>query len=617
MNLESPEAQGVADSKAGGHRNRKTNGLTWRNVTAGTLRLDVRSLAVFRMLIACLLLADQWLAATNLRAFYLDTGVLPRQAMLEHTHHTNLYWSLYLAFDSPLLVGGLLAIAAMAAIALLLGYRTTLATVLCWIMLVSLHGRNALILSGGDSVMRMMLFWGMFLPLGACWSMDAQRRKAQGQLAIPPVPLLASVAVLLQITYVYSFGAALKSDPAWHEKGTAIHLALSLDSFESVLGAWFVKHPAASAALTHSVWWIEAFGPVLFFLPFWNGICRTVAFFVFCLMHIGIGLMMSLESFSTTMCVALITVLPAGFWEWVQKRRNIGAKLERFYRHERLQAAFRAVERVLPRPSESQPAAAAGPRLSLWQRSRPVVVNGFCALCLLYTLESNLGWLDARFWNRWMPAFLSEVGRTFRLVQGWRMFAPRPPVENGWPILVAKLENGLEVDLLRNGNGVDWGKPDRLTFEDYRWRRLLMNMWDARYGYARPYVASYFCRNWNAKQPKGLRVVSYQLWFMRERIALPGQPPRPVRKVLLLKNDRFSTSGSVAAPSSVRSTPRPTQSTTSSRRVPTTPRPKVRPLQVPSFIPPTSPKPKGTPLPKPATTVRPSTPSPVEPEGGN
>ena len=58
----------------------------------------------------------------------------------------------------------LFLVAAAGAGALLLSYRTRLATLLSWVLLVSVQNRNPLLGQGGDDLLRMLLFWGLFLP---------------------------------------------------------------------------------------------------------------------------------------------------------------------------------------------------------------------------------------------------------------------------------------------------------------------------------------------------------------------------------------------------------------------------------------------------------------------
>jgi hypothetical protein len=133
--------------------------------------IDARSLAAFRISLALLVLADLIRRSRNLTAFYTDFGVFPRQAFIAHQnpYHLSFHivsgeaWAQALLF---LLAGGF-------ALALTIGYRTSVATVGTWLFLLSLHNRMPDVLNGGDFLLRMLLFWAMFLPLGSRWAIDA------------------------------------------------------------------------------------------------------------------------------------------------------------------------------------------------------------------------------------------------------------------------------------------------------------------------------------------------------------------------------------------------------------------------------------------------------------
>ena len=145
--------------------------------------VDLRALAIFRMAIASLLLIDLWYRGQDLQAFFTDAGILPRQARIglielgdrfgrEHT------WSLHMLSGEAWMQGLLMALATWVAISFLLGYRTRITAVISWILLLSLDGRNPAILDSGDVLLRCMLFWSLFLPLGARYSLDRWLRQA-------------------------------------------------------------------------------------------------------------------------------------------------------------------------------------------------------------------------------------------------------------------------------------------------------------------------------------------------------------------------------------------------------------------------------------------------------
>src|SRR4030095_15198657 len=92
----------------------------------------------------------------------------------------------------------LLGIAIVLATALLAGFETRLATIGSWLMLVSIHHRVPPILSGAEILLRMLLFWSMFLPLQQMWSLDRRREKRRsGNLPEGRVLSVASAAILL------------------------------------------------------------------------------------------------------------------------------------------------------------------------------------------------------------------------------------------------------------------------------------------------------------------------------------------------------------------------------------------------------------------------------------
>src|SRR5918998_185013 len=196
---------------------------------------DLRSLAAFRMVLAALVLADLASRAPDLYAHYTDRGVLPRSILLQEALNR---WQVSLNLMSgELYVQALLfGVAALAALALLVGYRTRLMTVIVWVLLLSIQARNPLILNSGDTLLRMLLFWGMFLPLGAHWSVDRALKAAPSRLSMHFLSL-ATVGLFMQIAFVYWFTAILKSGPAWRVDGTALYYALSIEEWVTPIGA--------------------------------------------------------------------------------------------------------------------------------------------------------------------------------------------------------------------------------------------------------------------------------------------------------------------------------------------------------------------------------------------
>jgi hypothetical protein len=142
--------------------------------------LDLRALALLRIATAAVLLTDLLIRSTDLEAHYSNMGVLPMGAVLDHAW-TAYQFSLHAASGLWQAQALLFALAAALAVALGLGYHPRLATFGSWVLLLSVQNRNPLIGQGGDDLLRMLLFWGMFLPWGRVWSWQARGKPALPQ----------------------------------------------------------------------------------------------------------------------------------------------------------------------------------------------------------------------------------------------------------------------------------------------------------------------------------------------------------------------------------------------------------------------------------------------------
>jgi predicted DCC family thiol-disulfide oxidoreductase YuxK len=280
--------------------------------------IDLRSLALFRIGLAMLLLGDLIFRSFNLRAHYSDFGVLPRAALLEKFSELG-HLSLHLINGTTPFQALLFILAAIFAVALLFGYRTRWATFFSWLLLISLHSRNGWVLQGGDVLLRVLLFWSLFLPLGACYSVDSALRTAPKKLPEKTLSA-ATVAILLQVCFVYWFTAALKTDARWWKEGSAVYYALNIDQMATSLGHYLLNFPKLLRLLTHATLAWEIVGPILVFTPFFIGPIRTAVVFFFIFFHFAMGASLELGPFPYICAVAWLVFLPTWFWEKIFSR---------------------------------------------------------------------------------------------------------------------------------------------------------------------------------------------------------------------------------------------------------------------------------------------------------
>tara|TARA_Y100000589_G_scaffold329471_1_gene376129 strand:+ start:1621 stop:3375 length:1755 start_codon:yes stop_codon:yes gene_type:complete len=290
--------------------------------------IDYRSLAAFRIGLAILLLCDLLNRSFDLIAHYTDSGVLPRDVYIQK-FQPAWHWSVHLMGGNEAAILFLFGLHALLAIALLVGLKTRLTHFFCWFLLISLHSRNPIILQGGDVLLRVLFFWGLFLPLGARWSVDSAMAptKSSGFSAN-----LATMALLLQVSMVYLFTVLLKNDPAWWQ-GQAVYLALAIDQFTTPLGNWLLQQKSLLPLLTYSTITWEFIGAVIVFSPWRTARLRMIAILGFGLMHLGLGMCMELGLFPWISLCSWLVFLPGLFWDqladWL--RRGEWQKIEIFY----------------------------------------------------------------------------------------------------------------------------------------------------------------------------------------------------------------------------------------------------------------------------------------------
>ncbi len=427
---------------------------------------------------------------------YTDQGMFPRAEIC--TRYTTIwFWSFHFASGSPAYQALLFSIAAILAFSLLIGFETRLATIGSWLLLVSLQHRVPPVVSGADILLRVLLFWSMFLPLGEVWSFD--RSRAARRSGSPPghdarVVSIGSAAILLQMAFLYFFSGIFKWNVVWL-RGEAIAGILAHDFYASPLGAYLLRFPHLSIALSWVTLFLECSAPFLLFFPFRTASIRLTAISALAVMHLGIAIFLEVDLFSPVSMTGLMLFLPSEFWN-----SKLFARLARLDRPALLTSEPK-------RPAIDQPLL-------------HYVREAFCLMLLLYVLALNINTLPshplaAMALEEWKP-----LATACALGQRWGMFEAVPS-NSGWYVARANLTDGSEVDLLRHGAAVDWAKPQFPAglYPNYRWRKLFREMAyydDIGFQVFRVPVAQFLCRRWNGQNPSDKQITELEFVYCKE-----------------------------------------------------------------------------------------------------
>lgn len=560
----------------------RTRAWSWvRAKGAELFGADLRALAAFRIVLALLALSDFRDRALNLTAHYTDQGVLPREALLQ-TFPNQWTFSLNLMSGDALVQAALFATAGVAGLALLVGYRTRLATMVVWVLLISVQVRNPLVLSGADLLLRMLFFWSLFLPLGAWWSVD----RATGRVPKVTQTQYAScgtAGLLAQFALLYWTTGALKSGVEWHGEGSALYYALSLDQFATPFATWLLQFPELLRWLTWGALALELGGPFLLFSPIFTRHLRVAGVVAFALLHLGIRLTLSIGMFPAVAAFTMVCFLPGPLWDrlgrwWARALPTVRgwwagadgriAATNRALTELRARLAPLVAPLLADAPGLSRPpgdpvtwqgrqgwrgAVAAG---AMWQarpgRREPAPMglraSPLSDLLALFFIVQICFLNFAAIFHYPINASSYALGSYLQLDQAWGMFAPFPLKEDGWYVIPGQLRDGREVDLMPLTRGdfgqyaaVSWEKPSSVaaTYKYERWRKYLTNLWQRENSGQRLYLGRYLCRTWNAHHTGTQQVLTFQIYYMLE-VTQPDNRPGTPERVLTWEHNCFT-----------------------------------------------------------------------------
>ncbi|WP_336135782.1 HTTM domain-containing protein [Natronomonas amylolytica] len=450
--------------------------------------IDARALAAFRIYVGLLLCADLLLRARNLRAFYTDAGVLPRDIHAElyptlarvslHTLSGALWWQALLfvvAFGFALL--------------LTVGYRTRVSAVASWLLLASLQARNDYVLNGGDTVLLVVLFVALFLPLGRRWSLDARASDGADATATPAVGF-GTAALLSQVVLIYATNAVFKfRSDAWMA-GEAVPQVFQVERFVVFLGPYISEFTALLVAIN---WlWVAmlAASPLLLLARGW---LRATLVALYMGAHLAMRLTMDLGLFSEAMVAGLLVFLPPVVWDRVESAvepliNGVGDWLDA---RPGIDAAVQPSRAVLP--SGLRRGAA---------RALPVAT----ALVLVVGLLWQVAAVGVVATPEDAPVDPAE--------HSWKLFAPNPPASDGWYVTTAETAAGEEVDVYPHAD-TGFDPPDDIadTYPNARWRKYLTGL---QHGSDRRIAAfaDYLCRT--GAETHGERLTEVEIVFVHE-----------------------------------------------------------------------------------------------------
>jgi hypothetical protein len=373
------------------------------------LSIDTRALGVFRILIGATLLVDIAIRLVDVRAFYTDSGVLPRSL------HRELFpllssLSIHGISGSVLFQIAMFGVASVFAFTLMIGYRTTTSTVASFVLLFSVQARNPLTMMSGDATLLVLLFFSTLLPLGARYSVDAnQHGRECGKI----IGVETALPLLYMTFLIYAVNGITRFRGETWMSGEGVWRIYGLDAFTVFLGDFFAPHYGFLFALNWVWVGMLVASPLLIIL---KRKMRTAFVLLFMCAHAGMLVTLYLDVFPLTYISALTLFLPPWFWN----------RAETYLPNDSLrEGVFREMERV---PSGTRISTPVG-LLSLIRRVGLLLSATVFLLMLLWACI-YLGYVQSEQTKLISENTMKADSPAIRYP--WAVFSPEPLNTDGW-----------------------------------------------------------------------------------------------------------------------------------------------------------------------------------------
>ena len=456
-------------------------------------KLDLRALALMRIALALVVMADLIIRYSDLTVFYTNEGMWPLE-MLKHSGWKEGYWSVHALSGNSLLQICLIALQFLFAITLFFGFYSRTSAFLIYLLYISLHNRNIFILQAGDDLLRLSLLACSLLPIGARFALDT--RKSTSVF----ISSGANLFYLVLIASVYIFTVLLKTGADWRSDFTAVNYALQLRQLRMPLGEFLLKFPSLHAPFTILSLVLELAIPILILWPSKSGKLRLYAFFCLLALHLAIGLTLYVGLFYLINICSALALLPSSVMD------NLSA-------------------RIKPALLMEEPAIS----FSALTNSVGIILIFLCSFVNLSTIKS--------FDYEPGPP-LAQIINAARLDQNWAMFSPGVLRKDGWLVLFGRDELGRQMDLRTHEDYVKFTEPESVSgmYKNDRWRKWAENMQDERFTFLRPLFCEYILKNYNAHAKKQ-KAKTLHVYFMQIDNSIDSTKTNPERKLYSFCHD--------------------------------------------------------------------------------
>jgi len=408
---------------------------------AFNISLDYRSIGIFRILLALLLILDLIVNKMPFaEVFYSDAGILDNQTFKELISVPNgeLFGAGLMRYISSvesvkLFFGITLCVYTL----LLMGVFSRISAIVSFVLLWSIHQRNPYVLSGPDELLINLLFIAIILPTDQRFSFTRLGERREGVLNGP-----TAFYALFFVAMMYFFQAFLKEGDLW-KNGQALSYAFMETLWTKPLASVMVAKNELCIFLSKATIWIEYAIPLLIFFPFRNGLARSIAVILILIFHWSIFLFFDVGLLPLIATGCAILIVPETFWKWPVA----------MFRGWRVHIKSKQINRGI-----------------FLNRSRIQIFKKI-ALSIMLILIVWGSLLVSQRMQKIIPnpEFMKTLQKSSLFRQNWGFYAPDPSTVHGWCKVAGITAQGEMIDM-RTSKKFQNDASDLEYYSNYSWK---------------------------------------------------------------------------------------------------------------------------------------------------
>lgn len=477
------------------------------NYIYNVFSIDTRALGIFRISIGILIIVDIIIRLFYIEDFYTWRGILPNDVVIGKLSYYH-KWSIFFINDSFIFVLSIFIITMIISLSFALGYKTKLCNFLLWIYFVSLISRNGYIVNSGDAYMAILLFWGLFLPLNCRYSLDNEIGTSKPIFGT--IFNLPTCAILLQVGLLYFFAVLHKTGKEWQVEHSAIYYLFSTKNLIREFTLHMLNYPKLLEILTALTLYLQFYGTILLFCPFFVKYVRLIILTLFFGFHISLMIFTKINLFPYICLAPLLLFFPKSYWDLIFKflrKINIFKNDNESYNPSFETSDIEEIKTY---------------NYSWANVLKHITINLSVFLLVVYIFVLNIRSLKSVISDKFLPYKYTILANVLRINQNWAMFSPYPGKVTFHLEIKGKLINGNTITLDYLANPIDYKNASYnnkyVLFSD-RWKKYISNLvYDDKLTLS---YGRYLTRKWNRTHKLGETLDTFKINVVKERTLDP------------------------------------------------------------------------------------------------